>query len=139
MKDTDSLGEQIQRAFPDALVVKTLNTMTVALQSEPAQLAGGDHSVFVSGDDPDAKTAVSVLLESLGHTDVIDLGDITTARGTEMYLPLLVASVGLAGHTIPQHQGRALTMHPLRPGRARQLPRRVRRQHREPDPTARAN
>lgn len=88
VKDSDSLGEQIQRAFPDARVVKTLNTMTVALQAEPAQLAGGDHTVFVSGDDVDAKAAVTDLLKSLGHTDVIDLGDITTARGPEMYLPL---------------------------------------------------
>ena len=44
--------------------------------------------MFLSGNDPDAKTAVRDLLQSLGHTDVIDLGDITTARGPEMYLPL---------------------------------------------------
>ncbi len=100
VKDTDSLGEQIQRAFPDARVVKTLNTMTGALQAEPAQLAGGDHSVFVSGDDADAKRAVTVLLESLGHTDVIDLGDITTARGTEMYLPLWLRLWGSLGTPI---------------------------------------
>jgi len=97
VKDTDSLGEQIQRAFPDARVVKALNTMTGALQAEPAQLAGGEHSVFVSGNDPDAKTTVTTLLESLGHTDVIDLGDITTARGTEMYLPLWLRLWGSLG------------------------------------------
>lgn len=100
VKDTDSLGEQIQRAFPDARVVKTLNTMTVALQAEPHQLAAGDHSVFVSGNDPDAKTAVTRLLESLGHTDVIDLGDITTARGPEMYLPLWLRLWGSLGTPI---------------------------------------
>ncbi|HSO69151.1 MAG TPA: NAD(P)-binding domain-containing protein [Arachnia sp.] len=100
VKDTDSLGEQIQRAFPDARVVKTLNTMTVALQAEPGQLAGGDHSVFLSGDDPDAKTAVTDLLQSLGHTDVIDLGDITTARGPEMYLPLWLRLWGSLGTPI---------------------------------------
>ena len=55
VKDTDSLGEQIQRAFPDARVVKTLNTMTAALMVDPAQLAGGDHTVFVCGDDAEAK------------------------------------------------------------------------------------
>ena len=43
--------------------------------------------MFVSGDDAEAKQEVTRFLESLGHTDVIDLGDITTARGTEMYLP----------------------------------------------------
>lgn len=100
VKDTDSLGEQIQRAFPEARVVKTLNTMTGALQAEPAQLAAGDHSVFVSGNDADAKNAVTSLLESLGHTDVIDLGDITTARGVEMYLPLWLRLWGALGTAI---------------------------------------
>jgi len=88
VKDTDSLGEQIQRAFPDAQVVKALNTMGAHLMVDPRQLAGGDHTVFVSGDDPGAKKTVTELLASLGHTDIIDLGDITTARGTEMLLPV---------------------------------------------------
>ena len=60
----------------------------------PAQLAGGDHSVFVSGNDADAKKTVTGLLESFGHTDVIDLGDISTARGTEMLLPLWLRLMG---------------------------------------------
>lgn len=97
VKDPDSLGEQIQRAFPDARVVKTLNTLTGALQADPAVLAGGDHTVFVSGDDAEAKQAVTSLLESLGHRDVIDLGDITTARGPEMYLPLWLRLWGALG------------------------------------------
>ena len=97
VKDTDSLAEQIQRAFPDARVVKALNTMTAALMAEPAQLAGGDHSTFVSGNDDDAKKTVVALLESLGHTDVIDLGDITTARGTEMLLPIWLRLMGTLG------------------------------------------
>jgi 8-hydroxy-5-deazaflavin:NADPH oxidoreductase len=97
VEDTDSLGEQIQRAFPDARVVKTLNTMTAAVQAEPARLAAGDHSVFVSGDDADAKSTVTALLRSLGHTDVIDLGDITTARGAEMYPPLWLRIWGALG------------------------------------------
>jgi len=97
VKDTDSLGEQIQRAFPDARVVKTLNTMNGAVMAEPAQVAGGDHSVFVGGNDAEAKETVTRLLESLGHTDVIDLGDITTARGTEMYLPLWLRLWGALG------------------------------------------
>jgi hypothetical protein len=97
VKDTDSLAEQIQRAFPDVRVVKALNTMTAALMAEPAQLAGGDHSTFVSGNDDDAKKTVVALLESLGHTDVIDLGDITTARGTEMLLPIWLRLMGALG------------------------------------------
>ncbi len=53
--NTDSLGEQIQRAFPEARVVKTLNTMTASVMVDPASVAGGDHSVFVSGNDAAAK------------------------------------------------------------------------------------
>jgi predicted dinucleotide-binding enzyme len=88
VKDTDSLAEQIQREFPELKVVKTLNTMTAQLMVDPGRLAGGDHTAFVSGNDAEAKTTVIALLESFGHTDVIDLGDITTARGPEMLLPV---------------------------------------------------
>jgi len=88
VSNTDSLGEQIQRRFPEARVVKTLHTMNAHLMVDPAQLAETDHTVFVSGNDAEAKQAVTELLESFGWTDVIDLGDITTARGTEMMLPV---------------------------------------------------
>ncbi len=94
VKDTDSLGEQIQAALPQLKVVKALNTLTAALMVNPRTLAGGDHSVFVSGNDADAKKTVIGLLESFGHTDVIDLGDISTARGTEMLLPLWLRLMG---------------------------------------------
>ena len=92
--NTDSLGEQIQRRFPEAKVVKTLHTMNAYLMVDPAQLAGGDHTVFVSGDDPEAKAAVTDLLRSFGWTDIINLGDITTARGTEMLLPVWLRLFG---------------------------------------------
>lgn len=94
VKDTDSLGEQIQAAFPELRVVKALNTMTAALMVNPRQLANADHSVFVSGNDAEAKQTVGTLLRSFGHTDVIDLGDITTARGPEMVLPLWLRLMG---------------------------------------------
>ncbi|WP_406077499.1 NADPH-dependent F420 reductase [Micromonospora sp. NBC_00858] len=94
VKDTDSLGEQIQAAFPQAKVVKALNTLTAALMVNPKLLADGDHSVFVCGNDAEAKRTVTDLLESFGHTDVIDLGDITTARGTEMVLPIWLRLMG---------------------------------------------
>ncbi len=94
VKDTDSLGEQIQAAFPQAKVVKALNTLTAALMVNPKLLADGAHSVFLSGNDAEAKKSVTGLLESFGHTDVIDLGDISTARGTEMVLPLWLRVMG---------------------------------------------
>jgi predicted dinucleotide-binding enzyme len=86
--NTNSLGEEIQRAFPQSRVVKTLNTMNASVMVDPARVAGGDHSVFVSGDDADAKAAVTEILKGFGHRDVIDLGDITSARGSEMLLPI---------------------------------------------------
>jgi predicted dinucleotide-binding enzyme len=86
--NTDSLGEQIQRAFPKVKLVKTLNTMNAFLMVAPKQLGGGDHTVFMSGDDAGAKTQVAELLKSFGWQDIVDLGDITTARGTEMLLPI---------------------------------------------------
>jgi len=96
--NTDSLGEQLQRAFPEARVVKTLNTMNASVMVDPASVAGGDHSVFVSGNDADAKTVVAGLLADLGHRDIIDLGDITTARGTEMLLPIWLRLWGAFGN-----------------------------------------
>jgi hypothetical protein len=94
VKDTDSLAEQIQAAFPDLKVVKALNTMNAHLMVNPRMLANGDHSVFVSGNDAGAKKIVVDLLESFGHTDVIDLGDLSTARGAEMVLPIWVRLMG---------------------------------------------
>jgi predicted dinucleotide-binding enzyme len=96
--NTDSLGEQIQRAFPAARVVKTLNTTTASVMVNPALVAGGDHDLFVSGNDPDAKRRVTTLLrEWFGWKSIIDLGDITTARGTEMLLPIWVRLWGALG------------------------------------------
>jgi 8-hydroxy-5-deazaflavin:NADPH oxidoreductase len=92
--NTDSLGEQIQRAFPETKVVKTLNTMTCKVMVDPS-LVKGDHDVFVSGNEAEAKAAVTrILKEWFGWKSVIDLGDITTARGTEMLLPIWVTLMG---------------------------------------------
>ena len=96
--NTDSLGEQIQRAFPNARVVKTLNTTTAAVMVDPAKVAGGDHHLFVSGNNAAAKARVTELLRQwFGWRNVIDLGDITTARGAEMLLPLWVRLMGPLG------------------------------------------
>ena len=97
VKDTDSLAEQVQRAYPDARVVKALNTMNNALMVHPETLAGGDHTTFVAGDDAEAKAVVTGLLAELGHRDVVDLGDLTGARGEEMILPLWVRLMGTLG------------------------------------------
>lgn len=96
VKDTDSLGEQVQRAFPDARVVKSLNTMNATLMTNPGLLPEPT-SVFLSGNDPQAKAVVAGLLGEFGWTDILDLGDITTARGPEMWLPLWIRVMGAAG------------------------------------------
>ena len=94
----DSLAEQIQRAHPEARVVKTLNTVNANVMVDPS-LVPGEHDIFVSGDDEAAKGEVAALLESVGwpRENILDLGDITTARGPEMYLPLWLRLFGVAG------------------------------------------
>ena len=90
--NTDSLGEQIQNAFPEAKVVKTLNTMNAYVMVNPA-LVPGDHTVFLSGNDAAAKERVSQsLTEWFGWKpeNILDLGDISTARGVEMLLPIWI-------------------------------------------------
>ena len=88
--NTDSIGEQIQRAFPDAKVVKTLNTINCNVMVTP-QIVPGAHDIFMSGNDAGAKAKVREIVTNwFGWKSVIDLGDITTARGTEMYLALWV-------------------------------------------------
>lgn len=86
--NTDSLGEQIQKAFPEARVVKTLNTVTAAVMVDPS-LISGTHTMFVSGNDAHAKSEVTKLLQDgFGWKEVLDLGDLSAARAQEMYLPL---------------------------------------------------
>jgi predicted dinucleotide-binding enzyme len=86
--NTDSLGEQIQRAFPTAHVVKSLNTVTAAVMAEPS-IIPGVHDMFVSGNDAKAKAQVINLLKTgLGWKEVIDLGDISGARAQEMLVAL---------------------------------------------------
>lgn len=89
--NTDSLGEQIQRAFPETKVVKSLNTMNAFIMVNPGLLPD-DHHVFLSGNDTAAKATIKDLLKSFGwkEKNIIDMGDISTARGTEQLLPIWV-------------------------------------------------
>lgn len=99
----DSLGERIQRAYPGAMVVKTLNTVNCQVMVDPHRIPG-ESSIFVSGDDPSAKAEVSAWLKAwFGWKDVVDLGGIATARGTEAYLPLWIrlwSSLGSADFNV---------------------------------------
>jgi predicted dinucleotide-binding enzyme len=86
---TQSLAERIQDAFPAGRVVKTLNTINSDVQVDPTKLAG-EHDVFVAGNDEAAKSEVKTLLESFGWPPerIVDLGDLTGARGMELYVVL---------------------------------------------------
>lgn len=93
--NTDSLGEQIQRTFSALKVVKTLNTVNAMVMVNPL-LIPGDHNLFISGNDADAKSSVIDLLKAFGwkESNIIDLGDITTSRATEQLLPIWVRLFG---------------------------------------------
>jgi predicted dinucleotide-binding enzyme len=98
--NVDSLAEQIQTGFPGARVVKALNTVNHQLMTDPARVPGG-HNVFICGNDDEAKGLTAGLLEEFGWppASIVDLGDVSAARGTEMYLALwlrLRQSVGSA-------------------------------------------
>ncbi len=93
--NTTSLAEQIQLAFPGVKVVKSLNTVNCNLMVNP-KLVPGDHDIFLSGDDSGAKAQVAELLKKgFGWKSVIDLGDISTARGTEMLMPIWLRLMGV--------------------------------------------
>jgi 8-hydroxy-5-deazaflavin:NADPH oxidoreductase len=96
--NTDSLGEQIQRAFPECRVVKALNTMNCTVMVNPTSIAG-KHDVFLCGSHDEAKGDVMALLESFGwpRQRIVDLGPITSARGMEMYVALWLSLYGAVG------------------------------------------
>jgi predicted dinucleotide-binding enzyme len=104
----DSVGERLQRAYPDLRVVKALNTVTAALMVQPS-LVAGTHTIFLCGDDAGAKAQVAELLQGFGWpaASLLDLGDITGARAMEMYLPLWMRLYGAKGTPVLNVEVRA--------------------------------
>lgn len=100
--DGPSLAETIQAQFPDALVVKSLNTMNANVMVEPGLVTDGGHTVFVCGNDEGAREVVSGLLGELGWADVIDLGDLTAAGTVEALLPIWLRLMGTLGTPLLQ-------------------------------------
>lgn len=84
------LAETIQKTFPNLKVVKTLNTVGASVMVNPRSIQGGDHTIFVCGNDKDAKAKASELLKSFGWSDILDLGDVSSARGPEMLMGLWI-------------------------------------------------
>lgn len=97
VKDTDSLAEQIQRAFPGARVVKSLNTVNCNVMVDPTRVGDGGTTMFVAGDDAEARGVVVTLLQTLGWRDVIEFEELSAARGMEMWLPLWIRLMGRLG------------------------------------------
>lgn len=94
--NTDSLAEIIQRQFTDIKVVKALNTMNCQLMVNPG-LLNDSGNLFICGNDAKAKAEVDSLLRTFGWEKIIDLGDISAARGTEQILPIWVRLMGTMG------------------------------------------
>ena len=89
VSNTDSLAEQLQRALPEVRLVKMFNTMANEVMVNPRGLSE-DSTIFVAGNDPDARQTAAALAADLGWADVFDLGDLTGARALEMFIPLWV-------------------------------------------------
>ncbi|MFC9705076.1 NADPH-dependent F420 reductase [Streptomyces sp. NPDC056943] len=98
LPDGGSVAEQLQRAFPETRVVKTLNTMNNTVMVDPGRVPGL-HDVFLSGDDEDAKAVVAELLRSFGWPAgrIRDLGDLTSARAAEQLVQLWLRLYGTLG------------------------------------------
>jgi 8-hydroxy-5-deazaflavin:NADPH oxidoreductase len=97
LHNTNSLGEEIQKTFPEAKVVKTLNTMWSGLMIDPGMIGNGDHINYIAGNDAGAKAEVKKLLKQFGWKDenILDLGDISGARATEAVLPIWLRVMGV--------------------------------------------
>ena len=98
ISNIDSLAEQIQSEFPKVMVVKGLNTMNCSIMVNP-DIIPGDHNVFLSGNYEGSKLLIRTILLDMGWKDrmIIDLGDVSTSRGTEMLLPLWIRLMGTLG------------------------------------------
>jgi len=96
VSNTDSLAEQLQRGVPGARIVKMFSTTANEVMVDPMGL-GHDSTIFVAGDDASARAEASALARELGWSDILDLGDLTAARGLEMWMPLWLRLYGAIG------------------------------------------
>ena len=100
LNNSNSLGEEIQKALPTAKVVKTFHTVNCYVMVNPGLVNNGDHTLFICGNDDDAKNKVKhFLVDTFGWKpeNLMDLGGIQAARGTEAYVPFWVMIMQATG------------------------------------------
>lgn len=92
----DSLGERVQRALPDAKVVKAFNTIGNPYFVDPS-FSEGKPTMLIAGDDEGAKGTVSDVLKDFGWSDIIDIGGIEGSRELEAICIVWVKIGGARG------------------------------------------
>lgn len=92
----DSLGERVQRALPDANVVKAFNTIGSPYFVDPS-FSEGTPTMLIAGDDQDAKQIVTDVLTDFGWAHIVDIGGIEGSRELEAICIAWVKIGGLRG------------------------------------------
>ena len=78
----DSLGERVQRALPDAKVVKAFNTIGNPYFVDP-DFSEGKPTMLIAGNDEGAKHTVGDVVADFGWPDAVDIGGIEGSRELE--------------------------------------------------------
>jgi hypothetical protein len=92
----DSLGERVQRALPDAHVVKAFNTIGSPYFVDPS-FSDGRPTMLIAGDDQGAKGTVRDVLADFGWADTVDIGGIEGSRELEAICIVWVKIGGARG------------------------------------------
>lgn len=86
----------VQETLSGAKVVKAFNTIPAAVLAQSPEEDGGRRVVFLSGDDPDARKAVSALVDDLGFAPM-DLGSVQDGAPQQCFHPLWAKNLILRG------------------------------------------
>ena len=92
----DSLGERVQRALPDAKIVKAFNIIGNPYFVDPS-FSEGQPTMLIAGNDADAKRTVTDLLADFGWSDIVDIGGIDGSRELEAICIAWVKIGGVRG------------------------------------------
>jgi len=93
----DSAGEAVQRWAPGASVVKCWNIVGNASMADPA-FEEGPPTMWICGEDEEAKKRVRRILGDFGWEDVVDLGGIVNSRYLEPLAMVWIVTGARTGH-----------------------------------------